>query len=72
VPTKQGVVDAFLDYPDGHRGAFEVTQLATDGGNSLQLESLLARDGHEWPLPGKWWWTINIEHPRDLPSLRKI
>lgn len=69
---RQGAVDAFLDYTDGRRGAFEVTQLATDGGASLQLDSLLGRDGFGWPLPGKWWWTIEIGHPRDLPQLRNI
>ena len=72
VDGRQGAVEAFLDYPDGRRGAFEVTQLATDRGASLQLESLLGRDGHGWPLPGKWWWTIKIDHPRDLPRLRNI
>ena len=72
VPPKQGAVEAFLDYPDGRRGAFEVTKLATDGGVSLQLESLLARDGHGWPLPGQWWWTIKVGHPRDLLRLPDI
>jgi hypothetical protein len=72
VPPRQGVVDAFLDYRDRRRGAFEVTQLATDGGASLQLDSLLARDGFGWPLPGMWWWTIKIGHPRDLPRLRNV
>jgi hypothetical protein len=68
VPLRQGVVDAFLDYPDGRRGAFEVTQLATDGGASLQLQSLLRRDGYRWPSPGKWWWTIHIGDPKIGPD----
>jgi hypothetical protein len=76
VPPRQGVVDAFLDYPDGRRGAFEVTQLAIDGGASLQLQSLLRSDGYRWPSPGKWWWTIQIGDPRDrlrlLDSYTKI
>lgn len=72
VAPRQGVVDAFLDYPGGRRGAFEVTQLATDGGASHQLHSLSERDGFGWPLPGKWWWTIKIGHPRDLPRLRNV
>jgi hypothetical protein len=72
VPPRQGVVDALLDYPDGRSGAFEVTQLATDGGASLQLDSLLKQDGFGLPLPGKWWWTIKIGHPRDRPRLRSI
>ena len=37
-----------------------------------QLDSLLAQDGFRWPSPGKWWWTVNIGHPRDLPRLRGI
>jgi hypothetical protein len=65
VPPRQRAVDAFLDYADGRRGAFEVTQLATDGGASLQLQSLLRSDGYRWPLPGKWWWTIQIGDPKD-------
>jgi hypothetical protein len=72
VAGRQGAVEAFLDYPDGRRGAFEVTQLAADSGASLQLDSLLERDGFGWPLPGKWWWTIKIGHPRDLPRLRDV
>jgi hypothetical protein len=76
VPPRQGVVDALLDYQDGRQGAFEVTQLATDGGASLQLQSLLKSDGNRWPLPGKWWWTIQIGDPKDrlrlLDSYTKI
>jgi hypothetical protein len=40
VAGRQGAVEAFLDYPDGRRAAFEVTQLATDGGASHQLGEL--------------------------------
>ena len=69
MPPRQGVVDAFLDYPDGPLGAFEVTQLATDDGDSLHLDSLLAQAGFGLPLPGKWWWTIKIGHVRDRPRL---
>ena len=72
VRPRQGAVDAFLDYPDGRRAALEVTQLATDGGASRQLGELLRRDGSGWPSPGKWWWNVQIGHPRDLPRLRKI
>ena len=72
VAGRQGAVDAFLDYPDGRRDAFEVTQLATDGGASLHLQSLLKQDGFHWPLPGKWWWTIEIADRRDLPRLRDV
>jgi hypothetical protein len=72
VAGRQGAVEAFLDYPDGRRGAFEVTHLATDDGASFQLQSLLGSEGYRWLSPGKWWWTIQIGHPRDLPRLRKV
>jgi hypothetical protein len=72
VAGRQGAVDAFLDYSDGRRGAFEVTQLAADDGASLHLDSLLKRDGYGWPLPGQWWWTINIRDPKDLLRLPSV
>ena len=72
MPPRQGVVDAFRDYPDGPLGALEVTQLATDDGDSLHLDSLLAQAGFGLPLPGKWWWTIKIGHVRDRPRLLSI
>jgi hypothetical protein len=31
-----------------------------------------AGDGFGWSSPGKWRWTIEIGHPRDLPRLRNI
>ena len=69
---RQGAVEAFLDYPDGRRGAFEVTWLATDGGKSLQLQSLLRSDGFGLPSPGKWWWTIEIStRPQPLGSQQR-
>jgi len=72
VPPRQGAVDAFLDYPDGRRGAFEVTWLATDGGASLQLGELLRGDRSGLRLPGNWWWTIEIGDRRDRPRLLNI
>jgi hypothetical protein len=51
VAPRQSAVDAFLDYPDGRRGAFEVTQLATDGGASDQLDSLLSGMALDGPCP---------------------
>ncbi|WP_129665016.1 hypothetical protein [Phytoactinopolyspora endophytica] len=72
VPPRQGAVDAFLTYTDGRQAAFEVTHLATDGSASLHLVQLLSRDRFGWPLPGKWWWSIWIEDPSDLPGLRQV
>lgn len=71
VVRRQGAVDAFLEYADGRRAAFEVTRLAGNQG-ALQLEQLLSRDGHAWPLPGKWWGTVSIGSPRDLLRLRDV
>jgi hypothetical protein len=72
VRPHQAAVDAFLEYPDGRRAAFEVTRLATDGGASNQLDHLLSRDRYGWPLPGKWQWIVEIGDPRDLPRLRRV
>ncbi|MCP2321460.1 hypothetical protein ACFYT3_24965 [Nocardia amikacinitolerans] len=63
-----GAVDAMLTLPDGSRAAFEVTALAADG--AIQTDSLLDKDDNSWPLPGKWWWTIRVGAPRDIPRLR--
>jgi hypothetical protein len=71
VAGRQGAVDAFLEYADGRRAAFEVTRLAGDQG-ALQLDQLLSRDGHAWSLPGNWRWTVSIGSPRDLPRLREV
>ncbi len=65
---RQGAVDAILHYPDGRTAAFEVTRLAGPG--ELQLDSILGRQGHSWPNPGNWWWTINVDSVADIPRLR--
>jgi hypothetical protein len=70
VNGRRGVVDAFLDYPDGRTGAFEVTRAATHP-TALQLDNLLSRDGFGWALPGAWWWTVTISDVRDLPRIRQ-
>lgn len=67
---RQNAVDAFLNYADGRRAAFEVTRAGTDQA-ALQLDNLLGREGFEWPLPGAWWWDITITDVRDLPRLRQ-
>ncbi|EHB46378.1 hypothetical protein [Mycolicibacterium vinylchloridicum] len=64
----QGVPDARLYFVDGRTAAFEVTELVHQP--ARHTEALLARDGHIWPTPGKWWWTINVGSPLDLPRLR--
>lgn len=68
VGGRQGAVDAYLNYGDGRRAAFEVTTLADDG--AQQLDVLLARDNHSWPLPGRWWWSVNVGDVRELPRLK--
>ncbi|MFF8968678.1 hypothetical protein [Streptomyces sp. NPDC014995] len=69
VDGRQGAVDAMLILPSGKRAAFEVTKLAADG--ALQIDSILGRDNHAWPAPGRWWWSIEIGSPYDIPRLRK-
>jgi hypothetical protein len=68
VEGRQGVVDVVLTLRDGRKAAFEVTNLAAEG--SLQLAMLLAKDNHKWPLPGDWWWTIEVGSLEDLRRLK--
>ncbi|MEV6561078.1 hypothetical protein AB0M22_35525 [Nocardia sp. NPDC051756] len=68
IAGRSGVVDAMLTLADGRRAAFEVTVLAAEG--AIQTDSLLRRDNHSWPLPGKWLWSIRIGAPSDIPRLR--
>jgi hypothetical protein len=68
IDGRQGAVDAMLTLQDGRRAAFEVTNLAAKG--ALQTASLLAKDNHKWPLPGKWFWSIEVGSPQDLPRLK--
>jgi hypothetical protein len=65
----QGAVDAMLTLQDGRTAAFEVTNVAAEG--ALQTASLLARDNHRWPLPGQWFWSIEVGSPADLKRLRR-
>lgn len=67
---RQAAFDAILHLPDGTSAAFEVTSLSTQG--VLQTESILARDGFEWPAAGSWTWTISVGAPSDIPRLRKV
>lgn len=69
VPGRTGAVDAMLTLPDRGRAAFEVTNLAGEG--ALQLAMLLAKDNHRWPLPGDWWWTIDVGSVDDLRRLKR-
>jgi hypothetical protein len=68
VDGRQGAVEAMLTLQDGHRAAFEVTKLAADG--ALHTASLLAKDNHRWPLPGDWFWSIEVGSPQDLRRLK--
>ncbi|MFJ1460925.1 hypothetical protein [Nocardia sp. N2S4-5] len=68
IAGRSGVVDAMLTLADGRRAAFEVTVLAAEG--ALQTDSLMRRENHSWPLPGKWLWSIRIGAPADILRLR--
>lgn len=69
IDGRQGVVDAVLTRQDGRKAAFEVTNLAAEG--ALELAMLLAKDKHKWPLPGNWWWTIEVGSVADLRRLKQ-
>ncbi len=69
IPGRTGAVDAILTLRDGRRAAFEVTNLAGEG--ALHLAMLLAKDKHKWPLPGDWWWTIEVGSLEDLKRLKR-
>lgn len=69
VDNRQGAVDVMLTLKDGRTAAFEVTNLAANG--ALETASLLAQDNHKWPLPGKWFWSIEVGSPQDLLKLKQ-
>ncbi|MGF2944728.1 hypothetical protein [Mycobacterium sp. Lab-001] len=69
VDGRQNAVDVMLTLADGRTAAFEVTNLAADG--ALETASLLARDNHKWPVPGMWFWSIDVGSPQDLRRLRQ-
>lgn len=64
-----GAVDAMLMLHNGRKAAFDVTNLAAEG--ALQTASLLAKDNHRWPLPGEWFWSIEVGSPQDLLRLKR-
>ena len=65
-----GTVDAWIDYPDGTRGALEVTTLGEP--EEFQLHSLVRRHKSDFPNPGKLLWTLRVAHPRELPRLKSL
>lgn len=68
VDGRQGAVDAMLTLRDGRKAAFEVTNLAAKG--ALCTASVLARDNHRWPHPGKWHWRIEVGSAEDLQRIK--
>lgn len=69
VDGRQGAVDVMLTLTDGRTAAFEVTNLAPRG--ALETTKRLAADDFKWPLPGKWWWTIEVGSPKHLTRLKR-
>jgi hypothetical protein len=69
IAPRQGTVDAMLTLNDGRRAAFEVTNLAA--ARALETANLLARDKHSWPLPGRWFWDIQVGPGADLRRLKR-
>jgi hypothetical protein len=68
VPPRHGAVDVMLTLKGGRTAAFEVTNLAAHG--ALRTASLLARDNHSWPLPGQWFWHIEVGPGADVKRLK--
>jgi hypothetical protein len=69
IDGRKGVVDAILTLQDGRKAAFEVTNLAAEG--ALKLAMLLAKENHKWPVPGDWFWTIEVGSLEDLRRLKR-
>lgn len=65
----EGVVEAMLTLKDGRQAAFEVTILADQAERAVS--SLLARAKHSWPVPGRWFWTIDASPQTNLKELKK-
>jgi hypothetical protein len=70
VDGRQGAVDVMLTLSDGRSAAFEVTNLAPRG--ALETSKRLEADKNKWPLPGKWWWTIEVGSPKHLTRLKQV
>lgn len=62
---RQSVVDFMLDWPDGRRGALEVTVVTHPESSAWQ--GLAARDGWRWPARSGWEFRL---HHEDLPYQR--
>ena len=69
IPGRTNAVDAILTLQDGRKAAFEATNLAGEG--ALHLAMLLAKDKYKWPLPGDWFWTIEVDSLDDLQRLKQ-
>ncbi|GAB7070394.1 hypothetical protein JCM12141A_46830 [Mycolicibacterium hodleri] len=67
VDGRQGAVDVMITLGDGRRAAFEVTNLGDE--NALKLAMKLFKD-RTWPVPGDWFWTIDVGSLDDLKRLK--
>jgi hypothetical protein len=70
VDGRQAAHDIDLIYPVGRRAALEVTTHAGPG--VRRTHSLLRRDRHTWPNPGRWRWTIELAEPADIMRVRGV
>jgi hypothetical protein len=70
VDGRQGVVDAMLTLSDGRRAAFEIMNLAPR--RALETVRALSADNFKWPLPGKWWWSIEVGTPKHMRRLKQV
>jgi len=65
-----GTIDAWIEYPDGRRGALEVTTVGDSA--EFQLRALLERHKGEFPNPGKNLWEVAIGHATEFPRVRAM
>lgn len=70
IDGRQGAVDARIHYPDGRLGVLEHSVLAQQPDMELDARLMAQRDG--WPLPGRWWWSVQIAQPDYLARTRAV
>jgi hypothetical protein len=57
---RQGAVDFMLEWPDGRRGALEVTLITEPG--TAPWQGLAAKEAWRWPAPSSWHFRLAESH----------
>jgi hypothetical protein len=58
-----------LVYPNGRRAALE--EVTVGERDELDLAHLRRESDMRWPVPGRWWWQVEINDVRGLPRVRE-